>query len=161
MQDIYSPPSVSDGEAKKESAREDGEIPTTATTTSLLEAKIVTTSTAVEILPPDSGFEAFWAAYPNKVGKAGARRKFHEILTKGQATASEMIEGAKYYREYQAVKDPNRQYTKHPETWLNKGCWPDRPPIPDGPHAHSNRRLTTAEQVQVGLMNNLRRRGLA
>jgi hypothetical protein len=44
-----------------------------------------------------------------------------------------MIAGAEYYARFQAVKDPNQQYTKHPETWLNKGCWPDRPPIPDRP----------------------------
>jgi hypothetical protein len=116
---------------------------------------------ATEILPPDNGFSEFWAVYPNKVAKAGARRKYNAILEEKKATAAEIIAGAEYYARRQAVVDPEGQYTKHPEVWLNKGCWPDRQPIPDRSQAARPARMSAAEQVQVGLMNNLRRRGLA
>jgi hypothetical protein len=115
---------------------------------------------AAVILPPDNGFSEFWAIYPNKVAKAGARRKYNAILEAKKATAAEIIAGAEYYARRQAVVDPTGQYTKHPEVWLNKGCWPDRQPIPDRPRAGGSR-MSQAEQVQTGLMNNLRRRGLA
>lgn len=69
---------------------------------------------------PD-GFGAFWNAYPRKVEKAGARRKFASLLA-GGADPEEIIAGASRY-----AADPNREdgYTKHPTTWLNNGCWSD------------------------------------
>jgi hypothetical protein len=93
---------------------------------------------AVEIIEPgkidssNGDFDEWWQAYPNKVAKAGARRKYLAILKEGKATATELLAGAEYYARRQAVVDPMGQYTKHPEVWLNKGCWPDRQPIPTG-----------------------------
>ena|SRR5690554_4880690 len=90
-------------------------------------------------------FEEFWAVYPRKIGKALARAKWTAITNGGlrtrtldrdsqtfveielRATPSEIIEGAKRYRE--AMYDRHtRQFSKyicHPATWLNQGRWED------------------------------------
>lgn len=73
--------------------------------------------------PGEGGtFEDFWAAYPRKVEKKGARAKWDTAVKK--ADPAEIIAGAERYRD-----DPNRtaKYTKHPTTWLNQGCWEDEP----------------------------------
>jgi len=67
-------------------------------------------------------FDDFWRTYPRKTGKAAALAAYAKALK--QATAYEINHGAAQYRD-----DPNRldQYTKHPTTWLNAGCWDDDP----------------------------------
>jgi hypothetical protein len=67
-------------------------------------------------------FDQFWAAYPRKAGKQAARKAWTQAVK--QAPASAVILGAVRYAD-----DPNRvdQYTKHPATWLNAGCWEDDP----------------------------------
>lgn len=68
------------------------------------------------------GFDEFWDAYPRKVSKVAARREWPRALK--LATADEIIAGARSY-----AADPNRspEFTKHPSTWLHKGCWDDEP----------------------------------
>jgi len=70
-----------------------------------------------------SGFDAFWAVYPRKVGKIGAKSCYDRAVKKG-ADPRQVIAGAVRYRD-----DPNRaeEFTKHPSTWLNQGCWDDAP----------------------------------
>lgn len=70
-----------------------------------------------------SSFETFWAAYPRKASKQGAKSKFQRLIEKG-VRAADLIAGAERYRD-----DPNREneFTKLPTTWLNGGCWEDEP----------------------------------
>lgn len=67
-------------------------------------------------------FDAFWSVYPLKAAKETARRAFAKAAKK--APVEVLIDGARRYRD-----DPNRvaQFTKHPATWLNGGCWDDEP----------------------------------
>lgn len=67
-------------------------------------------------------FEEFWKIYPRKSGKSAARKAFAAACKDDDAT---IITAAAF--RYSA--DPNRepQYTKHPATWLNQGCWEDDP----------------------------------
>ena len=69
-----------------------------------------------------AGFDDFWAVVPRKVGKQAARRAWEKAvkLESPQVIVQKMRE----YRD-----DPNRveEYTKHPSTWLNAGCWDDDP----------------------------------
>jgi hypothetical protein len=71
-----------------------------------------------------SGFDAFWAIYPRKVGKPKARAAFDTALRR--ASTEDIILGAKRYAE-----DPNREdeFTAHPTTWLHRDGWND-PPLP-------------------------------
>lgn len=67
-------------------------------------------------------FDQFWNAYPRKSGKKAAERAWMSATLKD--SPEEIIIAARKYRD-----DPNRidQYTKHPATWLNQGCWEDDP----------------------------------
>lgn len=74
----------------------------------------------------DPDWLRFWEIYPLKKSKDGARRSWAAALKK--AAASDIIAGAERYRDDPARKP---EYTKHPTTWLNQGCWTDEPtPIP-------------------------------
>ena len=65
-------------------------------------------------------FARFWAAYPRKVGKLGAARAWGRAVR--LADPEVIIAAALAYAE-----DParDRKFTKHPQTWLNAGCWDD------------------------------------
>lgn len=66
--------------------------------------------------------EQFWADYPRKAGKAGALKKLERVRASGGVPWQKFITAV---RTYAATADP--AYRKHPETWLNKGCWDDDP----------------------------------
>lgn len=100
-------------------------------------------------LDPDT-FEAFWRAYPRKVGKPLAQAKWEAITNGGlrtrtldkdsgqyveitlQASAAEILEAAKRYDarnrkkgigEFGYVDDG--KFICHPATWLNQGRFYD------------------------------------
>jgi hypothetical protein len=75
-----------------------------------------------------AAFESFWRAYPKRVAKLAARKAFAAAI-KRDADPKAIIAGAARYAAERSGKDS--QYTKHPATWLNGGCWEDEPP-PDG-----------------------------
>ena len=101
-------------------------------------------------MPREAAFDAFWRAYPKKVGKPIAKAKFDAITNGGlrtrtldkdsgsyveielHATAEELIEGAKRYDarnrkqgagNYGYIDDG--KYLMHPSSWLNRGSWQD------------------------------------
>ncbi len=64
------------------------------------------------------GFIAFWEAYPRKIGKAEAYKKYKTRLKDGW-TDGELLEAAKNYA-YQCKKlRTEPQYIKHPKTFLS------------------------------------------
>lgn len=71
----------------------------------------------------DLYFDAFWTAYPRKVGKIDARKAWDQARRTG-ADPAEIVDGARRY-----AADPNREdaYTAHPATWLRRGSWDDDP----------------------------------
>lgn len=71
----------------------------------------------------DDEFEKFWHAYPRRTGKLDARRAYAKAVK--LAAPDRIIAGA--YRYAQERYDQDEQFTKHPATWLNKGCWDDEP----------------------------------
>ena len=73
----------------------------------------------------ENAFERFWLAYPRRVAKIDARKAFDKAVEHG-ANPETLIQGAKAYALERAGEPA--QYTKHPATWLNKGCWSDEPP---------------------------------
>jgi hypothetical protein len=66
------------------------------------------------------GFAEFWAIYPRKVAPDSARRAFARALRR---TTLEIILTALKRQQWPA----DRQWIKHPATWLNGGCWNDEP----------------------------------
>lgn len=72
----------------------------------------------------DTHFDAFWHAYPRKVGKQKARTKFTTAV-KRAGDPNLVIAGAQ-----RLADDPNlpdKQYIPHPTTWLERDGWEDEP----------------------------------
>lgn len=67
---------------------------------------------------PAELFDAFWAAYPKKVGKDAARRAWTKAARR--ADPDKIVEVVARY-----PFRSDRQYVKDPATWLNAGCWED------------------------------------
>lgn len=67
-------------------------------------------------------FEAFWAAYPRKVGKKAARQKYE--IARRDAHADTLLDAAKRYADAAEASDDKR-FIAHPATWLHQGRWQD------------------------------------
>lgn len=74
-------------------------------------------------LPP-TGFERFWRAYPKKVGRDAALRRWRE---KKCESIREAVLTA-LARQLPWLTREEGRYTPNPETWLNQGRWKDEPP---------------------------------
>lgn len=77
---------------------------------------------------PEADFDAFWAAYPRRVGKEAARKAWAGCLKRGVQTWH-MIEGAQWLADH-PPDDP--QFIPHPSTWLNQGRYDDERTINAG-----------------------------
>lgn len=75
-------------------------------------------------IAPQPSFEDFWAVVPRKVAIDKAEVAWRKAIKK--AKPSDIIAGMVRYAEMRKGEDP--QFTKHPATWLNGGCWKDEPP---------------------------------
>lgn len=82
-----------------------------------------TTSEPSENTP--SPFDAFWNAFPRKVGKPTAQRAYNQHVDDHTA----VMAGLTAWVTYWATLD-NQQYVPHPTTWLNRHGWLDQPPAP-------------------------------
>ncbi|WP_343625390.1 hypothetical protein [Roseateles puraquae] len=72
--------------------------------------------------PP--GFEAFWSAYPRKVGKAAAVKAFAKVAPSEDLLRGMLGAVAEQRQSTQWVKDGG-QFVPHPATWLNQQRWLD------------------------------------
>ena len=75
----------------------------------------------------DALFEDFWNAYPRKIAKKEAMKKFAKAVKDG-ADPSTIIAGAKTYAT--SVVGKEQKYVAHPATWLNQGRWEDETEAP-------------------------------
>lgn len=69
-------------------------------------------------------FDRFWAAYPRKVGKGAARRKFAQIKP-DDALTDRMIQAVEKAKQSQQWTKDGGAYIPHPTTWLNQERWED------------------------------------
>lgn len=67
----------------------------------------------------NDAFDAFWGAFPLKVGKLAARKSFQKAI---RQTDIETILAA--VEKYKRCK-PDWQHFCHPTSWLNQGRWED------------------------------------
>lgn len=71
-------------------------------------------------------FDEFWAAYPKKVNKIDARRKWEIALKKNKdLTQEELVRAAGLFAAYEKERGTERRFIKGPDVWLHKGCWAD------------------------------------
>ena len=75
----------------------------------------------------DALFEDFWNAYPRKIAKKEAMKKFTKAVKDG-ADPNTIIAGAKTYAT--SVVGKEQKYVAHPTTWLNQGRWEDEAEAP-------------------------------
>lgn len=67
-------------------------------------------------------FEAFWRAYPRKVGKGKARQAFAKIMTRKDAPSlHDLLASIEAYRS--SISEP--RFIAHPTSWLNGERWLD------------------------------------
>lgn len=71
-----------------------------------------------EAVEHDPAFLAFWRAYDHKVDKVMAAKAWVRIAPSPDL-AAEITKAAEAY----AASKPDKQYRKHPTTWLNNRCW--------------------------------------
>lgn len=68
----------------------------------------------------DDGFAEFWAIYPRKIGKGGARASYRRALKK--ADHKTLMAGLHLYN---LTRPKEAHYICHPTTWLNQERWSD------------------------------------
>ena len=69
-------------------------------------------------------FDAFWIAYPKKVGKEAARKAFAKV----KAPADTLIAAVEQQKNSPQWKKENGRFIPNPATWLNQGRWEDEIP---------------------------------
>ncbi|MFI9304813.1 hypothetical protein ACIG0C_36375 [Kitasatospora aureofaciens] len=82
--------------------------------------------------PQPDLFDAFWTAYPRKVGKAYARTAWAKALKRGVDPAAVTAAVPKHTAYWRATNTP-AQYIPYPATWLNGERYDDE--LPPGPAA--------------------------
>lgn len=74
------------------------------------------------------GFDAWWAAYPKKVGKQDAMRSYARALK--TATPEEMLTALEAQKRCVQWQREGGRFVPNPATWLNQGRWDDE--VQDG-----------------------------
>lgn len=85
-------------------------------------------TTRERVRADDADFEAFWSAYPRKVGKGAARKAFQAAAHK--VPLSQMLEAVQRYQRF--LKQPGAPHCCHPTTWLHQERWTDE--LNETPH---------------------------
>lgn len=85
------------------------------------EKKKVTRASALDDDWPEDFGDQFWQAYPRKTEKLAAMKKLASVRKSGVVTFADLMAGVRRY----AAANLEPQFTKHPTTWLNAGCWAD------------------------------------
>lgn len=90
----------------------------------------------------DDGFDAFWARYPHKVGRAAAVTSWGRALKR--AASGVIMAGLE---RYVATKPVDRSWC-NPATWLNQDRWLDEPDLPlnGGSIPHGPRPISPRDQ---------------
>lgn len=84
---------------------------------------------------PDEDFNKFWELCPNKIDKYKTRTQYRCIITEGIATAEEIANGMKRYKDHVTSNELEPRYIISPLKWLLSRKWSDT--YPDKPHKKS------------------------
>ena len=77
----------------------------------------------------ETEFEALWAVYPRKNGKAQAKKAYEKAVKDG-ATFDEVMAGILAYKEYIDKVGTEAQYVKMGSTFFNQRAWSDDWTVP-------------------------------
>ena len=72
----------------------------------------------------DKDFEALWKLYPNKKGKAKAKKAYIKAIKDG-VTNKQIQDGIVAYTKEIKAKNTDKEYIKHGSTWFNNRAWED------------------------------------
>lgn len=97
-------------------------------------------------VPVEDPFDRFWRHYPRKVSKAAAKRKWATVLKAG-TDPEVIIAAAAAFAAFVASERTEPRFVKHPDAWLNKGCWEDEL-VPSGRSAAKASRTLADKRVQ-------------
>ena len=87
------------------------------------EQSIYSAPARVDLDADSAAFDAFWSAYPRRVGKGAARKAFAKAITKVDLqTMLDALERRKSSNQW--AKDGG-EFVPHPSTWLNQERWED------------------------------------
>ena len=78
-----------------------------------------------------SRFDAFWAAYPKKIGKDAAAKSF-EKRSVDDALLATMLAKIEEWRTTEDWTKERGKYIPNPATWLNQGRWQDEAQVRRG-----------------------------
>lgn len=82
-------------------------------------------------------FDLFWVEYPRKVSKGAAITSYKKAIK--SVDHGTIMEGLRAYNSHLEEHPRERNFIKHPSTWLNQMCWADE-------HVE---RLTTHQQIEA------------
>lgn len=72
----------------------------------------------------EEDFESLWQLYPNKKGKATAKKAYTKAIKDG-VTNEEIKDGILAYKKEVQLKGTSPQYIAHGSTWFNQRRWED------------------------------------
>ena len=67
-------------------------------------------------------FQVFWTQYPRKVAKRAAEKAWNRLSSQEQ---EEALKALPNHIKYWQLKDTDKEYICHAQTWLNQGRWED------------------------------------
>jgi hypothetical protein len=80
-------------------------------------------------LPPkgvSNGFDSFWLAYPKKIGKGAAMKKWDGLKRLGRLPPlPDLIAAVERQKTWDQWQKDEGQYIPNPATWLNQSRWED------------------------------------
>ena len=97
-------------------------------------------------------FDAFWAAYPRKVGKHPALSKFKSIVGSKSGAFDRIMKGLAIDKKSKQWLRDNGEYIPHPSTWLNQERWEDaiaNAAAADAPSISAKRINDIAERIMA------------
>ena len=101
-------------------------------------------------------FEVFWGIYPRRVAKGQALKAYKAAIKRG-ATDGQIRAGAERYNSACHQARTEKQFIRHPATWLNGDCWLDEDGPPSGNRGNGQRAsVIAAAMAAVGRGENER-----
>jgi hypothetical protein len=71
-------------------------------------------------------FDAFWSAYPRKVGKNAAWRAWQKLKPDPELTST-ILSALTWQRRQDGWLREGGRFVPHPSNWLDRGQWADEP----------------------------------
>jgi hypothetical protein len=99
-------------------------------------------------------FATFWELYPRKIAKRAAEKAWNRLSRSDQ---EEALKALPNHIKYWQLKETEKEFICHAQTWLNQGRWEDEidlaPTVAKKPQIpwYSNDELTLAKGREIGI----------